>query len=230
MRTYFITGSNRGIGLGLTKCLLQAGHKVIAACRNPDGARDLWELESDYEGRLTLVSLDVANAHDVESLPERLPKDAVIDVLINCAGVSEDGMKGLKNLNMAAVEKTMRVNTYGPMIVTRVLLPYLEKSKHPMIVNISSLMGSIADNRFGSHYGYRMSKTALNMFTKNLSIEFPQWISVAMHPGWVQTDMGGPNATTSVHDSVSGIFNVINHLKPSHNGAFLNFEGKQLPW
>ncbi len=230
MQTYFITGSNRGIGLGLTKQCLQAGHKVIAACRNPDGARELWELEADYDNRLILVNLDVANAHDVETLPERLPKDAVIDVLINCAGVMGEGAKGLKALNMANVEKTMRVNLYGPMLVTRALLPYLEKSKHPVIVNVTSLMGSITDNGFGTHYGYRMSKTALNMFTKNLSIEFPKWITISMHPGWVQTDMGGPNATTTVHDSVNGIFNVITHLKPEDSGSFVNFEGKRLLW
>lgn len=230
MQTIFITGANRGIGLGLTKRFLQAGQKVIAACRNPDGARDLWELETDYKGRLILLGLDVANSKDVESLPRQIPNDTVIDVLINCAGVLMDGTKGLRELSMQDVEKTFQVNVYGPMRVTRALIPYLEKSAHPEIVNITSQMGSIADNGFGTHYGYRMSKTALNMFTKNLAIEFPKWTSIAVHPGWVQTEMGGPNAKVSVNDSVDGIYRIITHAKPAYNGAFLSYQGETLPW
>lgn len=230
MQNILVTGANRGIGLGLTKRFLQAGHNVIAACRNPDGARDLWEIEADYKGRLKLLELDVSNFRDIETLPQRLPSLPSLDILINCAGVYLDGREGIRDFKIGNIEKTFQVNVFGAMLVTQVLAPLLDKAPKPIVINISSQMGSIADNSSGTSYGYRMSKTAMNMFTKNLALDCPKWVSIAMHPGWVQTDMGGPNAKVSVNDSVEGIFKVIADAKPAHNGAFLNFRGEALPW
>lgn len=230
MRTIFITGSNRGIGLGLAQSYLQAGNKVIAAARNPEGARDLWELERDYGNRLQVVTCDVSDEKSIESLKGQLNGVQAIDVLINNAGVYLDGNKGLSELTSEIVQKSFQVNVTGPLLVTRVLLPLLQKAKQPVVGNVSSMMGSITDNKSGGSYAYRMSKTALNMFTKCLAQEDKRLIAVTLHPGWVQTQMGGPNALITVEESVSGLFKLLESLKPQDSGKFYDFRGQEKPW
>lgn len=230
MKTIFITGANRGIGLGLTDQALQRGMMVYAACRNPDGARELWELESASNGRLKLLQMDVGDETSIQACARSLPGDTALDCVINNAGVLRDGSKGLPQVNVDLVRESFEINVIGPMNVTRALLPYLEKSKNPVLVNMTSKMGSIADNASGTHYAYRISKTALNMFTKNVAIEFPHITTICLHPGWVKTDMGGANALVDVGDATKKMMDVITNVKKVDTGHFLDFQGKAVPW
>jgi NAD(P)-dependent dehydrogenase (short-subunit alcohol dehydrogenase family) len=118
------------------------------------------------------------------------------------------------------------------MRVTQALLPNLRKGKLRKIINITSGLGSIAANTSGGFYGYRESKAALNMFTKSLAAELGPdgFTCIVVHPGWVQTDMGGKNAAIPTHESVRGIRNVIDNLTQADTGTFWTHAGKQLPW
>lgn len=228
MAHFFITGANRGIGLDLAKKALSQGHKVYCAARHLDGARCLWELESDFKGQCLLLPLDVTS--DVFELKGHLPSDEPIDVLINNAGVFPEYSEGLEQLDLAKVRQAFEVNTFGPLKVTRALLPYLRASSRPTIAHISSKMGSLADNTSGLAYGYRMSKAALNMLALNMAHEYKDMITVALHPGWVKTDMGGPGALTDTWESAEGLFHVIMGLRPKDSGTFLSFQGEPVPY
>jgi NAD(P)-dependent dehydrogenase (short-subunit alcohol dehydrogenase family) len=116
------------------------------------------------------------------------------------------------------------------MRVTKAFYPLLNKSEHPVIANITSLMGSIEDNSSGGNYAYRMSKAALNMFTKTLSVEFKKAVVLSLHPGWVKTDMGGSGATTETSESAAGLLKVIRESSPKSSGHFFNFKGQPLHW
>ena len=131
---------------------------------------------------------------------------------------------------MDLVEKVFRTNVIGPFVLCQKALPFLEQSSQPKIVQITGQMGSIADNSSGGSYAYRISKAALNMFNKSLSVDYPKIASIVVHPGWVKTVMGGPNSTMSIEMSVKGILKVIDDLTLAQSGKFLNSRGAELPW
>lgn len=228
-QTWLVTGASRGIGLALVQQLLTRGHSVIGACRNPDGARDLWEIQGDYKIRFRSIKLDLNDPSTIAQAANEL-KGQTIDVLVNNAGVLLGAGTGLRESKIEDVAKSFEVNTIGPMRVTAAFLPCLEKSLAPKIVNVSSLMGSVADNTSGGYYAYRMSKTSLNMFGKCLSFEFPKITTLSIHPGWVQTEMGGAQAPTQTYDSACGIIDVVCGASLKDSGSFIDFEGKKLPW
>ena len=228
-RTALITGTNRGIGLGLTRKFLQQGLKVYATARHPDGARALWELEHDFKSQLTVLSLDVSDQDSVGKLAASFDAPH-LDILVNNAGIASEWDRPLAELQLDAVEKILRVNALAPIAVTKALLGKLRAAPAPVVANISSLMGSIGDNSSGGAYGYRMSKAALNMFTKSLAKEDQKLTAVALHPGWVKTDMGGPQAPIQVEESTEGLAKVILALASKDSGKFLDFRGKELPW
>jgi len=227
--TVLITGANRGIGLGLTRLFLASGYQVLAAARNPDGARDLWELESEYKGRCQLVPLDVAAPTSVKQLAREL-RGRGIDILINNAGVYPDANLSFDRLTVDDFTKAFTVNTLGPIQVTQALLPNLRASHSRIVAVVSSRMGSIADNTSGGAYAYRISKAAVDMFVKTLSNDEPDLIAVALHPGWVKTEMGGSAAPVEVDDSAAGLHHVLTSLKPRDTGRFIDFKGKDIPW
>lgn len=224
-----ITGANRGIGLGLTKKYLSAGHTVWASCRNPHGSRELWELERDYSPKCHVVELDVSDTATIAALKSSL-KGIAIDLLINNAGVFPEGSKDLAGLNSDNMMKAFKVNTIGPALVCQALQDNLANAELGKVINITSKMGSIADNTSGAYYAYRISKAALNMFNKSFAIDCPKITSVVVHPGWVQTDMGGSSAPTTVEESVNGIFNLSLKIEKSHSGRFFDYQLKEIPW
>lgn len=230
MTSVFITGCNRGLGLSLTKQYLQKGAKVYGSCRNHAGARDLWELESDYEGRLTCFELDVSNESSIRGALKAMPEDWTIDVLINNAAVNLEFGNALSALTEEALLKSYQVNTIGPLFMSKHLMPFLANAQEPKIINISSKLGSIQDNNSGHHYPYRLSKTALNMVTKNLATEFPKILSLSIHPGWVQTDMGGPQAPLTPEESAKSIVDVISQSKLAQSGQFLDYSAEKLAY
>ena len=225
--TFLITGASRGIGFELTQQALTGGHKVFACYRS--SPKELEKLMIDFKNQLNLVELDASS--DESTLKASKKISDPIDVLINNAGVYLDSnADSLSKLTSDTVLKTFETNTVGPLRVTKAFESHLKKSNAPTVVNITSLMGSMTDNKGGTAYAYRMSKAALNMFTKNLSIENPDWKVLSVHPGWVQTDMGGKGATVTALQSATGILKLAQDSAKESSGKFYDFRGRELPW
>jgi NAD(P)-dependent dehydrogenase (short-subunit alcohol dehydrogenase family) len=225
----FITGANRGIGLGLTKAWLAKGHNVYATARHPDHARELWELEADYKGRCHLQTLDVTQDEQLTLLAKKL-EGVPIHMLINNAGVLPSWSSSFQDLTRTDLLRAFEVNTIAPIRVAQAFLPHLKAAGHPIVATLSSLMGSITDNTSGGAYAYRISKTAVNMWNKSFAIDHPWLTAVVLHPGWVKTDMGGENAPTQVEESVTGLVKILSALKKETSGHFIDFQGRDLPW
>ena len=224
-----ITGANRGIGLGLADKFAMMGHEVIATCRHPDGARELWEVESEAKKRLTIHQMDVTDTESVNRLSKVLAGET-IDILINNAGMATEYGAGLQRLTEEAMRQCFETNTLGPLRTIKAFLPNLLRAQAPIVANISTKVASIDDNRSGFAYAYRTSKTALNMLNKCISIEFPEVCCALLHPGWVKTSMGGNQAPTDVLESVSGLYEVITNLSLKDSGGFFDFRGEPIPW
>ena len=222
--TFLVTGANRGIGLELCRQLTAARARVIATVRSPERAQDLATLPVSIE------ALDVTDPESVHALAERL-EEATIDVLINNAGMGGTG-GGIQDLDFTHMGETFAVNSFGPLRVTQALLPHLMRGQRRTVVHISSNMGSLTNNMEGGCYAYRASKSALNMLNRCLALELAGrgFICTVLHPGWVQTDMGGDGTPVAVEESVRGLLRVIAQLSPAANGGFLDFEGNVLPW
>jgi NAD(P)-dependent dehydrogenase (short-subunit alcohol dehydrogenase family) len=222
--TVLITGANRGIGLEYARQFAAKGYQVIGTARDPADAKELSEVADRVE------QLDVTDPASVAGLAKRLDGNA-IDILVNNAGVFDRGDVSLDKVDFKMMERTLAVNTLGPLRVVQVLLPNLRKGRQKTIVSMSSQLGSI-ENSNGRWYAYRSSKAALNQLNKTLSAELAAegFVCVVLHPGWVRTDMGGAGATYSPEESVSGLVAVIEKLGPADNGRFYDFKGNPIPW
>lgn len=230
MKTHFvISGAGRGIGLELAKQALASDNQVTAIARHPEKSPRLQTLQKEYKDHLKILSADVTDDSSIEGFA-RLLEGQPVDVLINNAGAYLDDDAGFESLDLNKVIENFSINSVGPMRLTRALLPHLQKSECPKLVNITSLMGSIADNQGGGSYAYRMSKAALNMFAKSFSRDYPKITTLVIHPGWVKTDMGGENAPTLPSESARGILKVIASTPLQKSGHFYDFEGNELPW
>jgi NAD(P)-dependent dehydrogenase (short-subunit alcohol dehydrogenase family) len=222
--TVLITGANRGIGLEYARRFEAKGYTVIGTARQPDEATELKALGVRVE------ALDVTDAASVSALARRL--DGVpIDVLINNAGIGDRGDTDVLATDLALFERTLAVNTIGPLRVTQALLPNLRAGKRKHIVNMSSRLGSIALNN-GSYPAYRASKAALNQVNRSLSIDLGKqgFVVVVVHPGWVRTELGGTEAPLLPDESVRGLVALIERLAASDNGRFYDYLGAEIPW
>ena len=228
MTQYLITGANRGLGLEFTRQYLAAGDKVIAACRQ--ASADLTKLGQSAGDRLEIVPLDVTDHASIDALAQSLA-GRVIDVLINNAGIYGPRDQSLDSLDYAAWAQTFAVNTMAPLKLIMSLRANLLKSSAPKAITITSRMGSIAETPGGSVI-YRSSKAAVNMVIRNLSKDLSgDGIAFAvMHLGWVKTDMGGPQATLTPEESISGMRKVIAGLDKSKSGSYFNYDGTLIPW
>lgn len=225
-----VTGANRGIGFEFVQQLLARGDSVDAAARLPAQATRLHSLAGESGGRLRVLALDVADPKSVESFALAMG-DVAVDLLINNAGIM--GEKGdLASLDPDDMARTFLVNAVGPVLVTRSLIPALRKGQGRKVVHLSSGMGSIGDNSSGGSYGYRMSKAALNMASRNLAhdLRADKIVSVVLNPGWVKTDMGGSSAPLPVQASVRAMLARIDALTLEQSGGFLNHDGKTYEW
>jgi NAD(P)-dependent dehydrogenase (short-subunit alcohol dehydrogenase family) len=228
MSTVLITGTNRGIGLEFTKQYAEAGWQVLACCRAPESANTLKTLAAKHTNIQTFA-LDVANFDQIDALAQQL-SDVAIDVLINNAGVYPSG--GLSTVEVEQWLNGFKVNSIAPLKMATAFTSHIAKSQSKKLVTLSSKMGSIDDNTSGGSYMYRSTKTAVNMVMKSLSIDLqPAGIAVAtLHPGWVETDMGGSNALINTQTSVAGLRNVIDQLSLANTGRFIAYDGKEIPW
>ncbi|MCL1137275.1 SDR family oxidoreductase [Shewanella pneumatophori] len=225
-----ITGANRGIGLTFVKAYLSAGWQVTACCRSPNDADKLLSLKSVYQ-KLTIVKLDLDELDNISLDSLNLPEES-FDLVIHNAGYY--GPKGVSfgQVNLGEWRKVLEINTLGPLFITNLLYPKLNLTQGCTLAFISSKVGSMADNGSGGGYYYRSSKAALNAVVKSLSIDLATdgVKSVALHPGWVLTDMGGPNALIDTETSVQGMMQVIDKLSFEQSGSFIDYQGKTIPW
>ena len=233
MPNVLVTGANRGLGLAMVRALLARGDRVVATCRQPGKATELNRLSGEYPGRLHVLPLDVAqpraHAELARELPLVLGEDGKLDLLVNNAGVLHTGER-FGQLTAANLEDSFRTNVMGPLLLTQTLAPLL--GANAKVVAISSELGSISGvSRFGTP-SYNISKAALNMASALLARALDdRGITVlALHPGWVQTDMGGQNATVSPEASAAGLLQVIDGATPEDSGRFLDWQGEALPW
>lgn len=218
-----ITGANRGLGLEFARQYAAAGWTVIGTARRPAQADELRALNVE------ILALDVMDEDSIAALAAVLEGRA-IDMLINNAGIFPR-VSEISKVDANDYRQTLMVNTLGPALVTQALLPNLRQGKRQRIVNITSQLGSIERNS-GGFYGYRESKAALNMFTKTLAAELgPEgFICLAIHPGWVRTDMGGQNANLSPEESVSAMRVVIDNVTADDNGTYRGYSGDPVAW
>ena len=226
MPTILITGANRGIGLEFAHQYAHAGWNVHAACRKPDAATALHALPG-----VTVHKLDVSDRKSIDALAAEL--DIPLDVVIANAGVmgGDIARQNFGNLDYATWEDVMTVNLYGAVRTAEAFTPHLERGGQKKLAVISSQMGSITDTSAGFTM-YRTSKAALNMAMTAAATGLRQKdIAVGIfHPGWVKTDMGGPGAKLTVHESVEGLRQQIDAIEPTDQPAFLNYAGDVLPW
>lgn len=223
-KTYVVTAGNRGLGLEFARQLSIRGERVIATARAPQTAGKLKALGVDVR------ELDVGDGDSVDRFAAGLEGES-IDVLINNAGVGVNSCP-FEDLDFAEMEDYFRVNAVGPLRVTRGLLPMMRRGADRKVVNLTSRMGSIGDNSGGAAYSYRASKAGLNMATKSLAVDLADdgFVCVVMHPGWVETDMGGSRAPVQPQESITGMIGVIDGLETDDNGGFFDFTGAVVPW
>jgi NAD(P)-dependent dehydrogenase (short-subunit alcohol dehydrogenase family) len=232
MQRVLITGSNRGLGLEWVRQSAGRGWRVFATCRDPDSAVDLHDL-ADRDTSVSLHRLDVTDASQVDDLAQSL-RDEAIDLLVNNAGVYFErwGKDSVGSIRYEDWEETFRVNTLGPMRVTEALLPQLARSERPLVLAITSHMGSIADIEAPRDYAYRSSKAALNAAMHGFACELKlRGIGVLLlHPGWVRTRMGGASAPIGPEESVRGLLSLVDGYAPNLSGGFFRFDGTRMPW
>jgi len=247
MKSIFITGCNRGLGLGLIKNLLAIPtplDHIFATCRNVQKAEELQSLATANKN-LHIIQLDITDFNSYERVikeVENVVQGQGLNVLFNNAGIATKSAR-LSFAKANDLTKSFLANTTAPIILTKAFYGLLKKSSEansdkPMgasraaVINMSSILGSIESNKEGGMYSYRASKSALNAATKSMSIDFKdsKILCVSMHPGWVKTDMGGKNAPLDVDSSCKGMINTIMALNETSNGTFVQFDGKSLPW
>ncbi|MEM7707500.1 MAG: SDR family oxidoreductase [Pseudomonadota bacterium] len=218
-----ITGANRGLGLEFAKQYADDGWTVIGTARSPAKADELKAVAAE------MFQLDVTDRASIAALAKSLD-GRPIDMLINNAGIFPR-VGEIEKVDADDYARTLLVNTLGPVLVTQALLPNLRAGDMKHIVNITSQLASI-ENNGGNFYGYRESKAGLNMFTKTLAAELePEgFVCLALHPGWVRTDMGGPSATLSPEESVSAMRDVISSVSTGDSGQYRAYTGAVVPW
>ena len=230
MTSVLITGANRGLGFGFVKSFLAKNINVICTTRNISGSKELLECKKNYPDNLEILELDLLEKKS-ENILSDLLSDKPIDIFINNAGV------GNSNQRFGVVSSkpwldVLKVNLIVPLTLTQSIIENIKKGSEKKIYFLSSQLGSIGDNTSGGMYIYRSSKTALNQVVKSLSVDLkPMGITViSLHPGWVKTDMGGPNAPVQIDESIKGMMQVIDKTDIRDTGRFLNYDGKELPW
>jgi len=225
MPVALVTGANRGLGLEFTRQLLESGYTVHATYRTSKGG-----LVDLRHPKLHLHSMDVRNVKEIASVLQQI--ETGLDLLVNNAGVSDGRWVSIEDIDFEKVAEVMDINAVAPVRVTQQALPLLDQNGGGTVVMLSSLMASIADCHSGKSYAYRASKTALNMFTVAMKKELMgRNISLLLvHPGWVETDMGGPHAPVKTDESVRGILERIEEQTLPLSGRFVEYTGRTLPW
>jgi NAD(P)-dependent dehydrogenase (short-subunit alcohol dehydrogenase family) len=225
MTTILITGAGRGIGKELARQALDLGWDVIGSVRSVEAQREL----ANELPRMAVINFDVRDHEAVEKVANAFHRP--IDVLVNNAGIFGPENQSTTDMDFDGFSNVMEVNVLSPLKVSQVFLPLLKESSNARIINISSRMGRMEFST-SDRIAYRASKAAFNKLTQAMATDFREMgISViAMHPGWVQTDMGGENADITPQQSASGILKVIEGLSLDDTGKFIDWDGTARSW
>lgn len=229
MPVALILGASRGIGLEFVRQYRADGWRVIATTRSDDGQHALETLGAEVH------RLDLTDPAAVAALGWKFDGEA-FDVAVYCAGVMGMRTHGIQPVHQENFETVMCSNVLGPMMALPVILPAVEAAvqgrggKGGVLAVMSSRMASLGEMESNSNWLYRASKAALNVVMKATAIESQQATVIALHPGWVHTDTGGPLAELSPKRSVSDMRIVLSEVSRAHNGTFLNHDGNPIPW
>ena len=231
MPNVLITGANRGLGLEFARQYLAGGWHVFAACRHPSSASELRRLADASDRTLRIMALDVTDEASIGAAAAQLDGQA-IDLLLNNAGVMGTRGQTIGNMDHEAWGKCLKPTPWALMRVPEAFVDQMARSGRKLIVTLTSGMGSLADNTSGGSIAYRSSKAAVNMVMRSLAIDLaPLGITcVVVNPGWVQTDMGGTQATLSTAESVTKLKSLIETLGPAQSGKFFNYDGREYAW
>ena len=226
-----ITGANRGIGLEMVKYALEQGWRIFACCRNPHNADNLFNIAKLSNGKISVHIADMLELSTLQALSYELRNDP-IDILVNNAGIYGSDKNSFGSVDVVSWLQTFQVNSIAPLKMVEAFSEQLLMGNRKLVACMSSKMGSMADNGYGSSYIYRSSKAALNAVVKSLSIDLKEKgiISVALHPGWVKTEMGGTGAEISTRESVEQIFSNLTSLTINDSGRFIDIDGSDIPW
>jgi NAD(P)-dependent dehydrogenase (short-subunit alcohol dehydrogenase family) len=224
-KTVLIAGASRGIGLEFARQYAIQGWKVYAGVRSPAKATELMRVKG-----VEVIPLDVTSANSIAGAAWHADEDP-LGLLIVCAGLYGPETRGFLAPGDADFDAVMHTNVLGPMRVIQAFADSVVDTGGKIAV-ISSMMGSIAGTSSTSGLLYRASKAAANMVAKCAANEYgPRGVTVlSLHPGWVRTQMGGPNAEIEAYDSVTGMRGVIERASPADNGAFFNYDGTPIAW
>jgi NAD(P)-dependent dehydrogenase (short-subunit alcohol dehydrogenase family) len=231
MRTVLITGSCQGLGLELCKQYASCGWNVLATCLSPNFATSLNQL-ARHSPNVSVLELDVADFSAIDRLAETLAHQTINLIICN-AGINDDNTAlGFGGLDYTAWKKTFIINTLAPVKIAEAFLTQLKRSGDASIIAVSSCMSSISRNESGGYITYRASKAALNAAMRSVARDLEsQAIKVMLlHPGWVRTAMGGPDATLSPSESVAGMRRVIEESSICKSGLLFDFQGNQMDW
>ncbi len=226
MATVLITGAARGLGLEFTRLYAARGWKVLACGRKPDALEGI-------KGNVHFHALEVTDYEAVKALARELEGEA-IDILICNAGIG--GGRGDTGQSLGAFDpdrmrEIFEINVIAPLMMAEAFVDHVARSRQKKLIAITSILGSLAHNN-GGRYAYRASKTALNMEWSCLAHDLGGRgiICVALHPGWVQTDMGGSGAPLTIDQSVPAMVKTIEGFTSAHNGRYIQYDGSELPW
>ena len=230
MKSVLITGANRGIGLALTELYLNHNWHVYASCRKPLEATALNSL-ADTFSNLSVLEMNITDYQQVAQIAKQL--DHVnLDLIINNAGIYGPKGYGFGACDVTAWRDVLETNCIAPAKLAEFFVEHLKLSDQAVFAALSSRVGSHTENTKGGGYLYRSSKAALNSVIKSLSNDLlPLGIkTVALHPGWVKTQMGGPNALISAQESALGLKHVLDNLTEQQSGGFYSYKGEEIPW
>jgi NAD(P)-dependent dehydrogenase (short-subunit alcohol dehydrogenase family) len=211
--------------------------RLFATCRHPDEAGTLNQIAERYPDTIQVVPLDVTDPDAISTAARHVANDSgALDLLVNNAGINGGGTSDrFGSVEAETMTQVLRVNTVGPHLITQAFADLLRTGAEDgrvTVVNVTSQLGSIARTSGGGWHSYKASKAALNMCTRLQAAELKGdgVIVLAMHPGWVRTDMGGSNARLSTEESVAGMLDVLSTVSPDDAGRFLAHDGQELSW
>ncbi len=236
MPSMLVTGASRGLGFEMVRQFGDDGWRIHACCRNPAGADALNALATASDGAITVHTLDVGEPAQIDALAAAL-RGTPIDMLVNNAGllghaIDEQAAGAFGTLDYENWMQVHAINTMAPLRVAEAFVDHVAASEMKLMFFMSTHMGSITDLAEGNFYPYRSSKAALNLLVKAISIDLtPRGVrTLAVHPGWVSTDMGSAAAPVTPPESIAGIRRVVAAYGDDQTGRFFQYDGKELPW
>lgn len=227
-----VSGAGRGLGLGFVRAHLSRGDTVAAAYRTL--TEDLRELS----GQVLFVPLDQDDPASIQGAAQQVQERwGALDRLVNNAGAKHgptwESSEHWGTLQAEGMLEVLRTNAVGPTLVTQAFASLLERGESPRVACVSSLYSSMGarPDWFADNFAYSMSKASVNMLMRTLAILWrDRVLTVSVDPGWVRTEMGGPQAHLSVEESVAGMIRVIDELTPDRSGDYIDWQGQTVPY